>query len=258
MKKLLSFLLLILTCTLLGWHPTPARADEAFDTLVKQGDVHDVKFEPEQALGFYLPAEKMQPENVALLLSIARQYRHKAADSKTLAEKIKLGHMAKEYAKRARALDPKNSETHLSVAISYAKMSSVLTSKEKVEASREIKKSVDEVIKMDPKQDLAWHLLGGWHQRLAELGTVKRALARVLYGELPAASNEESVKCFQKAVELNPNRLIHHIELGRTYAQMGNAAEAKKWIEKGLAMPNTGKDDPEVKQRGRDTLDTLK
>ncbi len=238
--------------------PAPGFADEAFDELMKQGDVHDQKYEPRQALDFYLPAEKMQPKNVSVLLCIARQYRHQAADSDSTEEKVKLGHLAKDYAKQARALDPENAETHLSVAISYAKMSAVLTSKEKVEASREIKMSVDEVIKRDPSEDLAWHLLGGWHQRLAELGAVKRALAMVLYGELPAASYEESVKCFQKAIELNPDRLIHYVELGRTYAQMGNQEQAKKWIEKGLAMPITGKDDPEVKQRGRETLVTLK
>jgi hypothetical protein len=29
------------------------------------------------------------------------------------------------------------------------------------------------------------------------------------------------VLCFQKAIEINPNRLMHYIELGQTYAQMG-------------------------------------
>jgi hypothetical protein len=57
---------------------------------------------------------------------------------------------------------------------------------------------------------------------------------------------------------LNPDRLIHHIELGRTYAQMGRSDEARRCLSKGLAMPNTGKDDAEVKQRGRETLAELK
>jgi hypothetical protein len=39
---------------------------------------------------------------------------------------------------------------------------------------------------------------------------------------------------------------------------MGKPEEAKKCIEKGLEMPNTGKDDQEVKQRGRETLEGLK
>ena len=61
----------------------------------------------------------------------------------------------------------------------------------------------------------------------------------------------------EKAVELNPDSLIHYIELGRTYAQMGQTADARKFIEKGLAMPDVGKDDPEMKRMGRETLKDL-
>ncbi|MEI6399345.1 MAG: tetratricopeptide repeat protein [Pseudomonadota bacterium] len=82
-------------------------------------------------------------------------------------------------------------------------------------------------------------------------------MARVFYGKVPDATNEEAVKCFQEAIKLNPDRLIHHIELGRTYAQMGEIEDAKKCLKKGLAMPITGKDDPDAKVRGRETLNSL-
>jgi Flp pilus assembly protein TadD len=61
----------------------------------------------------------------------------------------------------------------------------------------------------------------------------------------------------QKAMELNPNRLMHYIELGRIYADMGRKDEARLYINKGLVMPDTEKDDPETKQRGRETLEKL-
>ena len=43
-------------------------------------------------------------------------------------------------------------------------------------------------------------------------------------------SSAEAVSCFQKAIEINPNRLMHYIELGQTYAQMGNIADARRLI----------------------------
>ena len=61
----------------------------------------------------------------------------------------------------------------------------------------------------------------------------------------------------QKAIALNPNRLIHYVELGRTYALMGRKAEARQFIEKGLAMTNHDQDDPGTKERGRKTLQSL-
>ena len=71
------------------------------------------------------------------------------------------------------------------------------------------------------------------------------------------ATNDEAVKCFQQAIKLNPDRLIHYIELGRTYAQMGQEEDARRFIQKGLSMPNVGKDDSEIKRRGRETMGKL-
>jgi tetratricopeptide (TPR) repeat protein len=86
---------------------------------------------------------------------------------------------------------------------------------------------------------------------------VKRAFAQVAYGKLPSAKHEDAVRCFEKAIELNPDRLMHYIELGRTYALMDRDSEARKFIAKGLAMPETEKDDSETKNLGRQTLKKL-
>ncbi len=234
-----------------------ARGAESVSELMKQGEVFDLKFQPKEALTFFLPAEKLEPNNVELLLCIARQYRHLMADETDPEEKIKLGVAGKSYARRAVNLAPKDAEAHLSVAISYAKMIPLLDRKAQMEASREVKDEVDKSIALDSHKDLAWHILGCWNQRLADIGMVKRTLARVFYGKVPDATNEDAVKCFQEAIKLNPNRPLHYIELGRTYAQMGQNEEAKKYIKKGLAMPDIGKDDPEGKKRGRETLSAL-
>ena len=82
-------------------------------------------------------------------------------------------------------------------------------------------------------------------------------MAQVAYGKLPPAKYEDAVRCFEKAIALNPNRLMHYIELGRTYAQMGRDGDARKFITKGLAMPETEKDDPETKKLGRQILKKL-
>jgi len=237
--------------------PGTAVAEDPPVDRLRQGEEFDRKFQAREALDCFLPMEKTEPKNVHILLCIARQYRHLMADASAAEEKIKFANLGKVYAMRAVAVAPDDAEAHLSVAISYAKMSPLLGNKETMEASRRIKAAVDRAIALDPGKDLAWHVLGTWHQRLADLGTVKRTMARLVYGAVPAASHEESVKCFQKAIELNPDRLIHHIERGRTYAQMGREADARRCLTKGLSMPNTGKDDPEAKIRGREALAAL-
>lgn len=225
--------------------------------LMATGDVFDRSFQAEEALKCYLPAEKLEPKNVGIQVRIARQYRHLMTDADTNEMKLKLGHLSLVYALRGADLGPDDSEAQLSPAITYGKMLPFQGSKEQVAGTPLIKVAVDKALKLDPRNDVAWHVLGRWHQVLANIGTLKRTVGQLIYGKLPVSTNEEAVACFNKAIEINPHRLRHYVELGRTYAQMGKNTEARKFIEKGLSMSNAEHDDPEIKTRGREALAKL-
>jgi len=246
------FSIILLTCASVTRGAGPA------EELIQQGDVHYDKLEPTQALEFYLPAEKLDPKNARLLVRIARQYRHLMSGASDIAKKLSLGQTAISYAHRAVALAPNDPETHLSVALGYGKILPLEKSKQQITHSRLIKASVDKVIALDPENDIAWQVLGRWYLAMADIDGVKRVLAQVAYGKLPSATYEDAVKCFEKAIRLNPTRLMHFIELGRTYLKMGQPEVAKRFINKGLKMPETEKDDPETKNRGRELLKEMK
>jgi len=222
-----------------------------------KGSAFDEQYQPKEALEYFLPAEKLEPNNVELLIRIARQYRHLMSDTSAKKEKLRLGYISLGFAQRAAELAPKNSEAQLSPAISYGKMLPYMSGKDQVNASPRIKTAVDRTLQLDPDNDTAWHILGRWNRVLANVGGVKRVLAKALYGELPATTNEAAEKCLLKAIALNPNRLMHYVELGRLYAQMGRKEEAKKNIQKALAMPNKDHDDAEMKEIGKELLKKL-
>lgn len=226
-------------------------------SLIRQGDSHDMKYQADEALKCYLPAEKMLPLKVDLLIKIARQYITRMPKLATSEQKLASALTALGYAERAVKADPKCCEAHLGIALCWGRIIQLQGNKEKVEGSRHIKEAAEKAVKLDPHNDYAWHMLARWHQGLAGANSIVIGLARLIYGDIPAASNEEAVKYFLKAIELRPDRLIHHIELGRTYAQMGSEKEARRFLEKGLAMPDTEIDDPETKARGRKALAEL-
>ena len=62
---------------------------------------------------------------------------------------------------------------------------------------------------------------------------------------------------FKRAIALNPDRVAHHIELGLTYADIGEPRKAEREIRKGLALPSKERDDPDTKARGKAVLDKL-
>ena len=226
--------------------------------LILKGDAFDHTFKPTVALQYYLPAEKLEPWNADALVRIARQYRHLMTDATTREQKLRYGAQALDYSRRVAALAPNDSEAQLALAITYGKMLPLQGTKEQVEASSRIKASADKALKLDPRNDTAWFILGRWHRGIAEVGGFKRAMGSLIYGKLPSSTNEAAVTCFEKAIAINPNRLMHYIELGRTYAAMGKNDDARRFIARGLAMADVEKDDPETKQRGRDTLAKLR
>src|SRR3954463_2311718 len=231
---------------------------ESAQELIQKGDVYYAKLQAAEALEFYLPAEKLDRNNVKLLVRIAREYRHLMSDATKATDKLQFGESAVDYAQRAVDLAPNDAEAQLSLAISYGKVLPFEETKEKIATSRLIKNSADKVIALDPTNDLAWQVLGRWYFGLAEVGAMKRALAQIRYGKLPPAKYEDAARCFEKAIELNPDRLMHYIELGRTYEKMGRNMDARKFTAKGLAMAETEKDDPETKNIGRQALKELR
>jgi hypothetical protein len=151
------------------------------EQILQVGAAHDVKLEAKEALACYLQVEKEQPTNADVLVRIARQYRHLMADASSNSEKLRLGTMALGYGKRAAALAPRNSDAQLSCAISYAKMLPLMSKKEQVTSSKLIKDGAERAIKLDKNNDLAWHVLGRWHQNVANMSSMTRALASMIY-----------------------------------------------------------------------------
>ena len=257
MRSIFHRLALASTPALLLLVANAVSAAESAEDLVEKGKVYEKKFQAKDALPYYLAAEKLEPQNCHVLVRIARQYRYLMTDAAAKDEKLRLGHLALDYSARAAAAGPQDCDAQLATAITLGKMLPILPTKEQVGASPKIKESVDKALKLDPNNDTAWHVLGRWNRVLADVNLLKRALAEMLYGALPKGSNEEAERDMKKAIELNPNRLMHYIELGRIYAQMGRKDDARQFISKGLAMPDSEKDDPETKQRGKETLQKL-
>lgn len=243
------FLLLGLTVA------TALAADSA--ALIKKGDELDKQFKTPEALAVFLEADKAQPNNAEVLYRIAREYGLSMNDVSSKSEKVTFGKKALEAAKRAVEADPRNANAQLALAISYGRLALLSDNKTKIEYSKLIHKHALVASELDPKNDLAWHVLGAWTHGIAELKGLTRSIATMIYGELPKATNEEAVEYFQKAIALNPERVGNYLELGHTYVSMGEKAKAKSAFEKGLSLPNQEKDDAEAKARARVTLKQL-
>jgi len=143
-------------------------------------------------------------------------------------------------------------------SVAGGRLALFLGGKKKINMSKQIKVEVDRAITLNPEADLAYHVLGRWHQNLANLSWMLRAAAKVIYGGVPPGSNEEAVDAFKKAIAIDPLHIEHHLELGRTYKMMGKKDLAVIPLETVLKLPNTDEDDDAFKKEAEELLKKVK
>lgn len=233
-----------------------AHAQSAGD-LRRAGDALDAKLRHQEAVALYLQADALQPNDAEILRRIARQYSQQMDGESRSPENKKLAAQALDYAQRAVKSDPANANARLALAICSGKAAFLESPRQRIEMSRQIRDETEAAIRLDPKLDYAWHVLGRWNYELANFSAPLRFLAAAVYGKLPDASNERAAECFEKAVALQPDRVIHRVELGRTYAALGRNQDAVAELKKGLELPSREKEDSESKARAKAALRAL-
>jgi len=226
--------------------------------LIAQGDALDAQLKTPEALGIYLKVEAITPDDPRLHIKIAKQYGESMVDATSATEKRALGEEALAHAKMAVALAPELGDAHLALAICYGRLMDLMGVRTKVEYSRLVKTHGDQAVALDPKSDYAWHMLGRWHQAVCTTNKLLLGTVKVVYGGLPESSLEKAAECFAAAAALAPQRVAHWIELG-SYLRVSGKVQGSPGSDRarGLALPNTERDDPDTKARGEASLKTL-
>lgn len=227
------------------------------EDLLQKGDRLDAKFKSQEAMKVFLEAEKLAPNNVDVLCRLAKTHDEAMVDTASKEEQKKLAQLAVDYAKRAVEIDPRSAKAHLSLAITCGRLAPYLENKAKISHSKLVKEHAEKALSLEPSNSYAHHILGAWNYEMASISPILRAVATLVYGSLPAASMQQAELFFEKAVELEPSKVSHRIELGRTYAALNKKEKARVEISKGLSLPDREKDDPNTKLRGKETLTKL-
>src|SRR5258708_2022271 len=95
-------------------------------------------------------------------------------------------------------------------------------------------------IAQDPGLGRAYHVRAMWNRKIAGLSFLERTAARAVLGGVPkGASMDNAVSDFQKAIELEPGYVNHHLELGRTFLELDRKDDPRRDLEKPVPLPPT-------------------
>ena len=234
--------------------PTNLFAPEAnVATLLRQGDLADTRGDALQALTLFKAAEKIAPHDPEVLVRLADEYSNCIDDAPQTSAK-RNAEATFRYAKRAVALSPKSSRAHLALSVAYGRMTDYVSNKTKIAYSRFIRDEAKKAIALDPKNDLAWHVLGRWNSGIADVNPMLQWFVRIIYGGLPAASNEEAARCLARAAQLAPHRIINHTELAAVYEKLGEKKRANHQWKIALSLTANDKAGRDAQQQARTAL----
>jgi len=228
-----------------------ASAASPADTLLQSALVAEARHDTKRALDLFLALEELRPGDSFVLQKIARQYSDQTGDVPTEAEQRAMAERALEYARRATELDPDNAVNVLSLAICHGKLGLYSDVRSRISYSRLVKEYAERALVLDPGYAWASHVLGRWHHEVSTLSGVARLFVRWFSEGLPAASTADAVRLLTRAVELEPDELAHHLELGFALLAHKQIPEARTAFTRGLAMPSRAKHDESAKARAR-------
>lgn len=223
-----------------------------------KGDSAYRNFENETALEQYRKVIQLSPRNDEAAWKISRAYVDIGEIKKDKEERKQYFQKGLDFANKAVEIKPDGAKGYLWKSISLGRVALDASKKEQVRLSKEIKEQIDKAIELDSTDDIAWHVLGRWHRKMATLGWIQRQFANVFLGGVPKnASVEEAANCFKKAIELNPSHINHHLELGLTYEKLKEKDLAKEEYREVLDLPIKDSDDKLHKEEARKRLSKL-
>ncbi len=260
MKRPLSvFLLLFLVQICMN----PLFAQEAVEDSVAKymtlGNSLVDQWQHKEAIAAYQKALKFDPNNYEANWKTGDQYTEFADrlpdDQKV--QKETYFEKARQFCEKAIEVNSQGYEGHFRLAVALGRLALFRGGKEKIKLSKMVKAQGDTALALNPQADLVCHLLGRWHQNIANLSGILKFFAKLFFGGVPPASNEEAVELFKRAIEINPNHIEHYLELARTYEFMGKEELMREPLEKLLTLSNVEEDDPEYKSEAREMLKKL-
>ena len=160
--------------------------------------------------------------------------------------------LAERYATRAVAANPQGADSHFALAAAMGRVSLGLGTEERIRRAGVIRKEALRTIELNPEHDGGYHILGRWNAEIMRLSGLSRFFARRFLGAgvFKEASWNNATTNMQKAVELDPGRIYHHLELARIYADRKRPADAAIQLHAVESLPAREVMDSTYKRQG--------
>ena len=205
-------------------------------SAAEKGDQEFAGFRYAAAEALYVTALATSADSVEVLWKLAR-VNVCMADVAQQDQKLDLYRRAEGFADRCVKADSIRSEGHTWRAAALGNIAVFEGGKEKVQLCNVIKTELDESIRLNPDDDIAYSILGSFYMALGNVSWIERQLASVFLGSLPEGGYIDAERALKKAIALSPQVIRHHAELGDLYVLEHRTQEALAEFQQVVSLP---------------------
>ncbi|KRZ67410.1 Regulator of microtubule dynamics protein 1 [Trichinella papuae] len=202
----------------------------------------------------YLRKATERKRHAELMWRLARVTCEKGKLCHNYEERVIFFAEAMEYINEALKTDSEISAVHKWYAILLDYNGSGASTEVRVENAKEMKNHLDRALELNPLDATSWYILGLWFYSFSDLPWYQRKLCSLLYRELPGATFQAALDCFQRAELISPNFYSQNLlMLGKTYLKMNHIELAKHYLSRTVQFKVVTVDD----QRAHDEAELL-
>ncbi|RIH82045.1 TPR repeat protein [Meiothermus luteus] len=155
---------------------------------------------------------------------------------------------AEAAARQALQTNSENAEAYFELARAQGRLSQYRGILESLGLASSIKENLDKALRLNPRHAGARVALALWHHSLISKNV----------GWLYGANGNQILPLFNEAIQLEPQTIIHRVELAGVLAAQGKKDEARKQYEAALALPPRTAADRYDQERARRELAGLR
>jgi tetratricopeptide (TPR) repeat protein len=236
---------------------SPLGAQTAAEHIV-MGDRDHAAMNATGALRHYQAAIQADASNVEALWRASRE----AIDLGEFddARRDSLYQLGEQYARRAVQSDARSAIAHFALAKALGRRALSLGAKERVKFAAEVRKEALESLALDSINPGALHVMARWHANIMRLSGFTRFMAKNLLGgkTFGEANWKDAIAMMQRAASLEPERIVHRLELAAIFADTGDRVRARQEYETALRLKPMDFNDKHYQEQAQKALATLK
>ncbi len=221
----------------------------------------DKEFEAMNAAGalrHYQEAITVDPNNAQALWKASTQaidlgeFNDAARDS--------MYRLGEQFARRAVQADPNSSMAHFALAKAIGRRALSLGARERVKYAGEVRKEAMEALRLDSANAGALHVMGMWHANIMRLSGVTRFFAKNLLGgkTFGEANWKSAAASLERATALEPDRMVHRLDLAAVYRDMGDKPRAREQYQAAIQLKHRDFNDKFYQQQAERELAELR